>query len=267
MKTERGLSADQWVRNYWNEGLERTVGEFVRKHHINPDYLTIAGGVFGVGAGALTYYGRPQAGLVSLGGSYFLDAIDGWVARKNGGGTPNGEFLDSVWDRYVDWSVLTGISKYAHDQEWEYPYAYANMLLETSPKVSFGRLAAESYTKQGITVEVPKLDLGSRLTRSIALATCLGYPDKRVWTGALGASAVGAGFTSQERMFASLNERERIVAAGLMDPVALFKGQDEACRAWGDMGEMLGFNRHAAGGLGLVTYYLAHKYDLVNGHK
>jgi len=64
--------------------------------------LGISGGIaFGVG---LAWLGASLAALAQI-----LDGMDGQVARLTGKASPTGALLDSVLDRYVDFSLLFGI--------------------------------------------------------------------------------------------------------------------------------------------------------------
>ena len=77
---------------------------------VGPNALTVAGLVLCLGAGALLVAGMIRwAGVMFLVGSA-LDMFDGALARRTGGGTPLGAFLDSSLDRVGEGALLCALT-------------------------------------------------------------------------------------------------------------------------------------------------------------
>ena len=75
------------------------------------DAVTLAGGLTAGAAVALASAGALEASLRLLFVSYALDVLDGWVARRTGGGTPEGRMLDRALDRVSQ--VVAPLAVYA----------------------------------------------------------------------------------------------------------------------------------------------------------
>jgi archaetidylinositol phosphate synthase len=70
---------------------------------------TILGGALGVIAGALFARENVALGLIALGLSGILDAVDGTIAREYEVATALGGILDLTFDRIVETAVLLGL--------------------------------------------------------------------------------------------------------------------------------------------------------------
>lgn len=75
------------------------------------DIVTLAGGLAAGAAVALASAGALEASLRLLFASYALDVLDGWVARRTGGGTSRGQTLDRALDRVSQ--VVAPLAVYA----------------------------------------------------------------------------------------------------------------------------------------------------------
>jgi CDP-diacylglycerol--glycerol-3-phosphate 3-phosphatidyltransferase len=91
------------------DALADPLTRLLRRAHVRPNHLTMAGfGVSVLAAHALgTGHLRTGAVLLALAGLF--DFFDGAVARGSRQVTPFGAFLDSVVDRYSDLVVLFGV--------------------------------------------------------------------------------------------------------------------------------------------------------------
>jgi CDP-diacylglycerol--glycerol-3-phosphate 3-phosphatidyltransferase len=89
--------------------LEPVAGLLVRLG-VRADYLTALGLVWSLGAGLAFFEGwfRPAAALAALAG--LCDLLDGQVARRAGGFSRFGAFLDSTLDRVGEGFMLAGIA-------------------------------------------------------------------------------------------------------------------------------------------------------------
>jgi phosphatidylglycerophosphate synthase len=79
---------------------------------IRPIVVTVAAVLLGTAGGIAFGLGFGWLGGVLAGAAQVLDGVDGQVARLTGRASPKGAFLDSVLDRYVDFSLLFGILAY-----------------------------------------------------------------------------------------------------------------------------------------------------------
>lgn len=79
----------------------------LEKLHVTPNMVTVAGSVINsMLAVTLIARGHLIAGPLALGVVLFMDSVDGILARRTGGTTKFGEFLDSTMDRIVDGFVF-----------------------------------------------------------------------------------------------------------------------------------------------------------------
>jgi phosphatidylglycerophosphate synthase len=147
-----------------------------------------------VGANALTYAQLVVAaftGIAFANGAMFiagwlviasgtLDVLDGGVARRAGGGTPRGAFIDSCVDRYAELLIYAGLAVYFWDSWILWIVALA---LFGSMMVSYTRARAEGLgidCKVGGTQRperVVALGFGAFLSAVFAHISC-------AWTGA-----------------------------------------------------------------------------------
>jgi len=96
---------------------------------LNPDALTVAGGLLGVATAPLLYFRLPLAALAALLLSGWLDALDGSYARARGVSSEKGSALDIVSDRVVEFSVTLGLFLYAPGRGLECLAMLGSMLL------------------------------------------------------------------------------------------------------------------------------------------
>lgn len=99
------------IRGWYFDNL-RPFEDWCVRHGVTPTTLTVSQ-LFG-SVLVMCCYAR---GLLFVGGWLLLsvgslDIIDGRVARRTGGGTARGAFLDSVVDRYADSLAFTGLAIY-----------------------------------------------------------------------------------------------------------------------------------------------------------
>ena len=76
---------------------------------IKPAALTFLAAGLGIGGGIAFGAGRAWLGALMAAVAQILDGTDGQVARLTGRVSPAGALLDSVLDRYMDFSLLFGI--------------------------------------------------------------------------------------------------------------------------------------------------------------
>lgn len=237
------VDIDKWVRGKWNGFLDSLFTKL--PENLDPNIITVAGGM----AGALSALSLAHGNLNIARGTYalaaFLDAFDGYVARRlNGKGTPLGECLDSILDRGVDWATLWAMEHYADKQNWTLAANMAQLARPLVAAPAILRAVAEEHD-----IGISKLDVGSRLARSVATTYCLAFPSKKSWEIGLGYIAAASGVTTLQR-FQSISE----------DPAAL----ESAWNLFDSVGEqfMLGVHPDVVT-IGMIARYAEMKAQLV----
>jgi CDP-diacylglycerol--glycerol-3-phosphate 3-phosphatidyltransferase len=113
---------------------------------VTPNSVTVAGLVLVVAASLLIWQEALLLGAVFLAIGASLDAVDGGLARAQGGGTPFGAFLDSTLDRTGEAVVYVGIAAF-YLSEFSSPFApvmLAVLAMSGSFLVSYSRARAEA---------------------------------------------------------------------------------------------------------------------------
>ena len=105
----RGASVlPPWVK----EGGRAVLAPVVRlamAMHLTPNTITVIGLAITIGAAALVGSGWLLIGAAILTAGSLLDAVDGALARAQGGGTAFGSFLDSTLDRVGESILYIGV--------------------------------------------------------------------------------------------------------------------------------------------------------------
>jgi CDP-diacylglycerol---glycerol-3-phosphate 3-phosphatidyltransferase len=174
-----------WVK----EGVRAILRPVVRVAialHLTPNTITVIGLLITAVAATMIGLGWLVAGAAVLTAGSLLDAVDGALARAQGGGTPFGSFLDSTLDRGSEAILYTGIVAWfllAFDEPL-WPVVAAIVALVASFLVSYARARAEGI---GLTAEVglaPRVERLVLVIAGVAVAG-LGYPGVLVATLAL----------------------------------------------------------------------------------
>ena len=144
---------------------------------VGPNTITVIGLVIvGVGA-ALIATGNLLAGAVVLAVGAAFDAVDGGLARAQGGGTPFGAFLDSTLDRIGEAVTYLAIARLgltmADDQATTVLLAVAALI--GSLLVSYTRARAESLGFTASNGLAPRTERLVILVMGLVVAG-LGYP-------------------------------------------------------------------------------------------
>jgi CDP-diacylglycerol--glycerol-3-phosphate 3-phosphatidyltransferase len=113
---------------------------------VTPNSVTVAGLLIVIAASILIWQHYLLAGAIFLAIGAGLDAVDGGLARAQGGGTPFGGFLDSTLDRTGEAIVYVGIVAYYLDSSVSpfVPVMLALLALSGSFLVSYSRARAEA---------------------------------------------------------------------------------------------------------------------------
>ena len=97
----------KFIKIYFSAPLSTVIVQQMPK--ITPNVLTLLAVFIGVSAGFAFGLGLAWAGGLLAAVAQVLDGVDGQVARLTGRESSEGAFLDSVLDRYMDFSLLFGI--------------------------------------------------------------------------------------------------------------------------------------------------------------
>ncbi len=97
------------ARRFAHAGLDPVVN-LLTGIGVGPDTLTALGCIFSVFSAVAYFEGGFRLGSSLLVGSGICDILDGQVARRRGGGSKFGAFLDSTLDRFAEGFVLVGIA-------------------------------------------------------------------------------------------------------------------------------------------------------------
>lgn len=135
--------------------------------HLTPNTITVIGLIITIVASALVAGGWLLVGAAVLIAGSLLDAVDGALARAQGGGTAFGGFLDSTLDRASEAILFVGIATWflvALDEPM-LPVLAVLVALTASFLVSYARAKAEAI---GLDASVGLAQRTERLVLAIA---------------------------------------------------------------------------------------------------
>lgn len=100
----------RWIKMHLSAPVSRRIVSLLPS--IRPSVVTICSAAVGLSGGVAFGIGLAWLGGLLAAVAQVLDGVDGQVARLTGRESPKGAFLDSVLDRYVDFSLLFGMLVY-----------------------------------------------------------------------------------------------------------------------------------------------------------
>lgn len=153
---------EEFLRRSFQKPLDSVAGFLIRLG-IKADHVTFLGLMGSAAAALLIAQGRLLAGGLLAAFAAPLDAVDGALARKAGGGGKFGAFLDSVVDRYDEMLLLAGALYHFQSSASVSGVMLTYAALCGSVLVSYTRARAEGLGFSG------KAGVFSRIERSIAL--------------------------------------------------------------------------------------------------
>jgi CDP-diacylglycerol--glycerol-3-phosphate 3-phosphatidyltransferase len=174
----RGASVlPTWVKDA-ARGILAPVVRLAMALHLTPNTITVIGLMITLVAAILVGSGWLLVGAAVLTAGSLLDAVDGGLARAQGGGTAFGSFLDSTLDRASEAILYTGIAVWFLTTlpEPTWPVLVVLVTLTGSFMVSYARARAE----------------GIGLTASVGLAPRV----ERLVLVIVGVALAGLGFTA-----------------------------------------------------------------------
>ena len=146
--------------------------------HLTPNTITVIGLLITIVASALVASGWLLVGAAVLTAGSLLDAVDGALARAQGGGTPFGSFLDSTLDRASEAILFVGIAAWFLGtlEAPALPVVAVFVALAGSFLVSYARARAEAIGLEASIGLAPRTERLVLAIAGIALAG-LGFTD------------------------------------------------------------------------------------------
>ena len=140
--------------------------------HLTPNTITVIGVVITLAASILVGVGWLVVGAAVLTAGSLLDAVDGALARAQGGGTAFGSFLDSTLDRAGEAILYTGIAVWFMRSLAEpmWPVLAVLVALAGSFMVSYSRARAEGIGLSASVGLAPRTERLVLVISGIALA-------------------------------------------------------------------------------------------------
>ena len=127
--------------------LVNPIARFMIGIGLSPNMLTTLGLITSIGVAVFLTKDSLISALVFLLFTSFFDVMDGAVARVSNNTSKFGGYLDSIFDRYADATILLGIALYLDGY-----YILIFLVLVGSLLVSYSRSRAENF--------LPKCDVG-----------------------------------------------------------------------------------------------------------
>jgi len=180
-----------WLRKVSRGFTEGVATVFVHVG-LSANALTILGCLMNIGVAVILALGHLRLGGILLAFASIFDAFDGAVARRTGGATKFGAFLDSTLDRISESAVVLGLAIWYMTQPGFTGEILAYVTLVGSWMVSYTRGRAE-----GLGIEC-KVGLFTRVERCIVLVAglVLGLQLPMLWI-----LAIGTPFTGFQRVW------------------------------------------------------------------
>lgn len=177
-----------WVKDAVRATLRPIVALAIALH-LTPNTITVIGVLITLAASILVGAGWLLLGAAVLTAGSLLDAVDGALAREQGGGTAFGSFLDSTLDRVSEAILYIGVAAWflfvREDPAW--PVLVTLVALAGSFLVSYSRARAEGI---GLTASVGLAPRTERLVLVIAGIAVAGLGYEIGLIAALGIIAV-----------------------------------------------------------------------------
>ena len=168
----RGASVlPTWVKDA-GRGILSPIVNLAIALHLTPNTITVFGLLITVAASGLVAGGWLLVGATVLTAGSLLDAVDGALARAQGGGTDFGSFLDSTLDRASEAILYMGIAvwfMYTLDDPIV-PVLAVIVALAGSFLVSYARARAEGIGLEASVGLAPRTERLVLIIAGIALA-------------------------------------------------------------------------------------------------
>lgn len=160
-----------WVKDA-GRGVLSPIVRLAIALHLTPNTITVIGLLITVAASAFVASGWLLIGAAVLTAGSLLDAVDGALARAQGGGTEFGSFLDSTLDRASEAILYVGIAVWfmsALDDPM-LPVLAVFVALAGSFLVSYARARAEGIGLEASVGLAPRTERLVLVIAGVALA-------------------------------------------------------------------------------------------------
>lgn len=166
----------QWLKDA-ARGVLTPLIRLAQALHLTPNTITVLGLLIVAVAAVLVAQGMLLAGAAVLLAGSLLDAVDGSLARLQGGGTAFGSFLDSTLDRVAEAVLYAGIAGYFLRTlpDPTFPVLAVILALIGSFLVSYSRARAEAIGVSATVGLAPRTERLALVIAGVALAG-LGWP-------------------------------------------------------------------------------------------
>lgn len=168
----RGASVlPAWVKDA-GRGILSPIVALAVALHLTPNTITVIGLLITVVASGLVAGGWLLVGAAVLTAGSLLDAVDGALARAQGGGTEFGSFLDSTLDRASEAILYVGIAIWFMRvlEDATLPVIAVLIALAGSFLVSYARARAEGIGLEASVGLAPRTERLVLVIAGIALA-------------------------------------------------------------------------------------------------
>lgn len=171
-----GSIVPQWAKDAARVALHPLI-RLAQLLHLTPNTVTVIGLFIVTVAAFLIAQGLLLAGAAVLLAGSLLDAVDGSLARLQGGGTVFGSFLDSTLDRVGEAVLYAGIVGYflGTTADPRLPVAGTILALIGSFMVSYARARAEAIGVPAAVGLAPRTERLALVIGGVAIAG-LGWP-------------------------------------------------------------------------------------------
>jgi CDP-diacylglycerol--glycerol-3-phosphate 3-phosphatidyltransferase len=126
------------------ERAVKPVGDTLRRTHLTPDQLTMAGLVLAVAAAITIGAGYLLAGFILVVLAALPDMLDGALAKAAGASSQRGAYFDSVADRVTDMLLFGGVAWYFAADDRGVLTLLPVAVMGLSTLISYQRAKAES---------------------------------------------------------------------------------------------------------------------------
>lgn len=137
---------DTHARKYISP-LIAVVGDALIKLKLSPNNVTMIAFILGLSTGILVYFGYGIIGIIALWISGLLDAVDGYIARKENSSSAFGTLLDITSDRVVELSIVISLAFRFPDTRLSLLLLVCSIVLSMTVFLTVGALSENSGEK------------------------------------------------------------------------------------------------------------------------
>lgn len=134
----------------WRGGFEpmfNFLSRILVRLKIKPNGITIAAFAIGLVSAIFIGFNKPIVALILLWISGLLDALDGSVARLTGKSTPQGAYMDLIFDRMVEAFIILGFAILAPMNYLAYILFYISVIFNFTTFIVAGALFENASEK------------------------------------------------------------------------------------------------------------------------